>query len=149
MTCSWCASTTTQFNSTADRKAIDKKIAEDPQRYGAEYNSEWRDDLSGFLAIEHLEAVTEPGVTVRPPQAGVVYRVFVDVSGGRVDAFTLSIAHREMRNDSERTVVDFAYESYLPNPSVIAAEMAAHLRQYRCSTVTGDNYAAEANRRIV
>lgn len=136
--------TTTQFNPSFDQRIIDKALAKDPQRYAAEYNSAWRDDLATFLSREMLDAAVEPGVTVRPPIEGVVYHAFTDPSGGVSDAFTLSIAHREMRNGGERVVVDLLYERRPPfNPSEVIAEIATHLRQYRCSTVTGDRYATE------
>jgi phage terminase large subunit-like protein len=41
--------TTTQFNPTFDRSIIDKALVLDPQRYGAEFESLWRDDLAQFL----------------------------------------------------------------------------------------------------
>lgn len=37
--------TTLMFNPTFNAKIIARQIADDPQLYGAEYNSEWRDDL--------------------------------------------------------------------------------------------------------
>ncbi len=38
--------TTLQFNPSFDEKIIAKALAEDRERYSAEYLSEWRDDLS-------------------------------------------------------------------------------------------------------
>jgi hypothetical protein len=37
--------TTLQFNPSFDESLIEKALAEDPERYGAEYLSKWRDDL--------------------------------------------------------------------------------------------------------
>jgi hypothetical protein len=136
--------TTTQFNPSFDQRVIDKAIALDPQRYAAEYNSEWRDDLATFLSPDLLDAAVEPGVLVRPPLSDVAYHAFADPSGGRGDSFTASIAHREYRDGGERTVVDLVYERFAPfNPSEVIEEIAALLRSYRCSSVTGDKYAAE------
>jgi hypothetical protein len=37
--------TTLQFNPSFDKDIIERALAEDPERYGAEYLSKWRDDL--------------------------------------------------------------------------------------------------------
>jgi hypothetical protein len=135
---------TVQFNPTADRKTIDKAVALDPQRYGAEYNSEWRDDLATFLSRDLLDAAVEPGVKVRPPTEGGLYFAFVDPSGGVNDSFTMAIAHRELHNGVTRVVVDFVYERMGPfSPAATIEEIAAHLQRYRIGRVTGDRYAAE------
>jgi hypothetical protein len=135
--------TTTQFNPSFDRALIDKSLALDPQRYSAEYNSEWRDDLSTFLSRDLLDASVEAGVLVRPPLDNVTYYAFADPSSGRGDSFTLSLSHLEQHGGSQRVVIDLLYEKRPPfNPSEAIEEIAALLRSYRCSTVTGDRYAA-------
>jgi hypothetical protein len=48
--------TTLQFNPSFDESIIEKALAEDPERYGAEYLSKWRDDLSTWLSRELLDA---------------------------------------------------------------------------------------------
>jgi hypothetical protein len=53
--------TTTQFNPLFPQSIIDKALALDPQRYGAEYLSQWRDDLATYLPRELIEAAVEPG----------------------------------------------------------------------------------------
>jgi hypothetical protein len=65
--------TTTQFNPTFDAKIIARQLAADPQLYGAEYNSEWRDDLATFISRQLLEAAVDTDVIVRPPQQDVQY----------------------------------------------------------------------------
>ena len=40
---------TRDFNPAFPQSVIDKALAEDPQRYGAEYLSRWRHDLSTWL----------------------------------------------------------------------------------------------------
>jgi hypothetical protein len=65
---------------------------------------------------------------------------FVDLSGGRRDAFTCAIGHR----DGERAVVDVVRAWSPPfNPAGVVAESADLLRSYRISTVEGDRYAGE------
>jgi hypothetical protein len=136
--------TTLQFNPTFDRKAIEKALLLDPQRYGAEYNSEWRDDLATFLSRELIDSAVERGVTVRPPIEGIAYQAFCDPSGGVADAFTCSIAHKEQRQSGDRIVIDLLYEGRPPfNPSEIIADISALLKTYHISEVRGDRYAAQ------
>jgi hypothetical protein len=131
---------TTMFNPSFDKGVIAKALALDPQRYAAEYNSEWRDDLATFLSRDLLEAAIERGCHVRPPIPDIGYKAFADPSGGSNDAFTCSIAHKEQ---SDRIVVDCLYERRAPfNPSEVVEEIARLLKTYRISEVTGDRYAA-------
>jgi hypothetical protein len=133
--------TTMQFNSTFDAKIIARQLQEDPQLYAAEYNSQWRDDLSTFISRELLDAAVDRGVVVRPPVAGTNYFSFSDPSGGVHDSFTMAISHREK---DDAVVLDMLYERKPPfNPSEIVEEIAALLKSYnRLSQVTGDKYAA-------
>jgi hypothetical protein len=131
--------TTQQFNPLFDAKIIARQIEEDPQRYSAEYNSIWRDDLASFISRELLDAAVDRGVVVRPPSFDVHYHAFADSSGNRHDSFTMAISHRE----KDGTAV-LSYERKPPfDPSTVVEEIAALLRTYRCSQVVGDNYAAE------
>jgi hypothetical protein len=111
------------------------------QLYRAEYLSEWRDDLSTFISRDLLEAAVDRDVLVRPPIDGVVYQAFTDTSGARNDSFALGIAH----HDRDRSVVhDLLFERHPPfDPYAVTEEIVALLKTYRCSIVTGDNYAAE------
>lgn len=130
---------TLKFNPTFDAKTIDDAIARDFERYSAEYNCRWRDDLVNFLDLALIENAVDPGVTVRPPQPRLSYIAFADPSGGRGDSFTCAIAHV----DGETAVLDAVYEKRAPfDPSVAVAEIAALLDSYGLGTVTGDRYAA-------
>lgn len=131
---------TTTFNPTFDQATVDKAIESDPPRYQAEYNSIWRDDLQTFLSRDLLDAAVDVGVRVRSPLNGVSYFAFGDPSGGVSDSFTMAISHRE----GERIVLDLIYERRPPmNPSEVVAEIAALLKGYRITTITGDRYAAQ------
>jgi hypothetical protein len=132
--------TTLQFNPTFDAKIIERQIASDPALYRAEYLSEWRDDLSSFISRDLLEAAVDRGVIVRAPIHGTKYRAFADPSGGAHDSFTLGISHREKDGS---IVLDLLFERHAPfNPSEVTEEIAALLKSYRCTQVTGDKYAA-------
>ena len=133
--------TTLQFNPLFDAKIIARQIEEDPQLYNAEYNSQWRDDLSTFISRELLDAAVDRGVAVRPPIAGTSYHAFADPSGGAHDSFTLGISHREK---DDVVVLDMLYERKPPfNPSETVEDIAKLLKPYGCSKVTGDKYAAQ------
>jgi len=78
---------------------------------------------------------------VRPPVADIKYHAFADPSGGTNDSFTMAISHRE---PDDRVVLDLLFEKRaLLNPYEVAEEIAKLLKEYRCSTVVGDNYAAK------
>jgi hypothetical protein len=71
---------TITFNPLFNKKIIERQIAEDPQLYAAEYNSQWRDDLSSYISRELLDVAIDVGVTVRPPSAGTSFHAFCDSS---------------------------------------------------------------------
>jgi hypothetical protein len=135
--------TTRQFNPSFDQKKIDREIVKDAPRANAEYNSIWRDDLITFISRDLLEAAIEPGISVRPPREGIVYFAACDSSSGKGDSFTIAIAHRELHNGVWRVVIDYLFEKRAPfKPTAeMFEEIAGVLRQYRCTTITGDNYA--------
>ena len=133
--------TTLEFNPSFDVATIAKSLEEDPERYGAEYLSQWGDDLSTFLSRELLEAVVDRGVVVRPPESGIVYYAGCDASGGCNDSFTFALSHRQRDG---AVVLDLLFERKAPfNPSQVVSEIADIMRQYKVVKVVGDNYAAE------
>jgi hypothetical protein len=114
--------------------------ADDPEAYRSEVLGEFRAGLATLLDPEAIAACVVEGRRELPPAADLHYRAFVDPSGGRADAFTLAIGHR----DGERAVVDALRAWPAPfNPSGVVAEVADLLRSYRVFRVTGDRFAAE------
>jgi hypothetical protein len=80
--------------------------------------------------------------TVLPPQAGLTYAGFVDMSGGSSDDATVAIAHKVGR----KTIVDLVErQSSRPpfNPRIAVAKFAERLKAYGVRRVTGDNYGGE------
>jgi hypothetical protein len=133
----WQAPTTT-MNPTISQKLIDRDMAADPEAARSEWFAEFRSDLEAFLPIEAIQGVTVPGRYELPPMATVHYTAFMDPSGGRRDAATLCIGHRE----NGRVVVDLARRWKAPHdPGSVASDMAGVLRSYRIRRVTGDRYA--------
>ena len=132
---------TLQFNPTFDVKVIERQLASDRQLYGAEYLSEWRDDLATFIGRDLLEAAVDVGVLVRPPVEGVKYFAFTDASGGVGDSFTLGIAHCASGGS---IVLDLLFEKRAPfDPYAVTLEIVELLKTYRCAQVVGDSYGAK------
>ena len=136
----WKASTMA-MNPTIDKRLIELAILEDPAAGRAEYEAEWREDIEAFISHELVEAVTISGRHELPRIQGAQYVAFVDPSGGRVDSFTLAIAHAEKNG---RVVLDVLRERRPPfQPSEVVAEFADALKAFKVETVQSDKYAGE------
>jgi len=133
------------LNPTIDQKVIDRARAEDPTAARSEWDAQFREDISQWLADELLEAAREgrTGGRKRPPVA------FVDMSGGRHDASCLGIAHAEDVGElaaraPPRLVLDVLEHVKAPHePSVVTERFCRILKDYRLSKVVGDRYGAE------
>src|SRR5262249_53949785 len=91
-----------------------------------------------------LAAVVE-GRRALPPEDGVTYWAFVDMSGGSADDAVLSIAHKI----EKRIVVDLVEKQagHPPfDPPAAIAKFADILKRYRLARVTGDRFAGETFR---
>jgi hypothetical protein len=136
----WQADTLT-MNPSADPEEIEAAYKDDPTSAAAEFGGLFRDDIANFLDADLLATLTRPSPLELPPLAGVRYVGFVDPSGGRGDAFTVAIAHRE---DTGRVVVDLAQTTPPPfDPALVVKDYAALLKQYHIREVTGDAYSGE------
>jgi hypothetical protein len=130
------------FNSTINIAAMAAARAADPVAAGAEWDAEFRTDLTAFLDDELIDRAVDLGRPLElPPRDGVIYWAFVDASGGAVngDAYTIAIGHRE----GDVFVIDVVRGRNGPfDPVEVTKEYAALCRDYHVSRVTGDNYAA-------
>jgi hypothetical protein len=135
--------TSLQFNPTLDAAGIDRELELDYERASAEYLCRWRDDLAAYIDRAAVEACVATGCRERGPKHGIRYVAGCDPSGGRSDAMTLAIAHKDKDGAS---ILDVVREVKPPfSPQDVVAEFSALLKQYRITTLTGDNYAAEWN----
>jgi hypothetical protein len=127
------------LNPTLPAEVIARATEDDPVVAAAEWNAEWRDDIAGFITMEVLDAVTDKGVVVRPPQPGIHYVAHVDsASGSGKDSFACCIAHAE----KDKPVLDVAHEIRPPfSPTQAIEHISILLKSYRIFTVTGDRYA--------
>jgi hypothetical protein len=134
---------TQQFNGTVDDVRLAAMRAADPTAAASEWDSEFRDDLSGLFDDAVIDrAVNRSRPLELPPQPDVIYKAYVDPSGGAIsgDAYSICIGHK----DGERSVVDVVRARTGPfNPQEVTREYAALCKQYRVSAVTGDKYAKE------
>ena len=80
-----------------------------------------------------------------PPQSGIDYLAFVDMSGGSSDDATLGIAHWT----GEKAVLDLLINQDMAvpfNPRLAVTRFAAACRRYGCREVHGDAYAGQTFR---
>lgn len=100
-------------------------------------------DSAAFDAGQVEDALVQ-GRTVLAPQWDIVYRAFCDLSGGGADDATLAISH----NDHGTAVLDClvdqgARTNRIFSPDDTVKKFAAVCRQYRCTEIEGDRYAAQ------
>ncbi|KAF0283009.1 hypothetical protein BA898_05765 [Spiribacter roseus] len=130
----------TTMNPRLPHSLVDDALAEDEPAARSEYLAQFRDDLASFVDRTLVESLVPPDVTERPPEQRHRYRAFVDVSGGRGDAFTWAIAH----NEGQTSVLDLVREVRPPfNPTEVVSQCVEDVRRYRLREVTGDRYAGE------
>lgn len=128
------------FNPTLPQRVVDRAYERDAVSAAAEWGAEFRDDVSAFVTREVVEACVERGVLERPPAPGLIYRAFVDPSGGSNDAMTLCIGH----GSDNLAVLDALRERKPPfSPEAVVEDFCATLKRYGVGEVTGDRYAGE------
>jgi len=132
---------TRALNPTIDQAIIDQALEEDPAAAKAEWLSEFRDDIGGWLPLELIEQAVDRNLTVRPraTHRTVHYKSFCDPSGGARDSFTVAVAHQE----NSIAVLDCVLEIKAPFNSVSATQQIADLlKNYGITSTVGDKYAA-------
>lgn len=132
---------TEELNPTIDRRVIARARRSDPEAAHAEWDAEFRSDISALLDDAAIDgAIDHARPRELPPREGIRYFAFTDASAGRRDHFTLGIGHRE----GETFVADVIRGAAPPfDPKAIAAELAALARSYHVHEIVGDNFAGE------
>jgi hypothetical protein len=129
------------MNPRIDPAIIAEARETDPESASAEYDGNFRDDVSVFVPREIIDACVRDGRFEVAPERGIVYSAFVDPSGGSADSMTLAIGHL---NRGARPVLDAIREVRPPfSPEAVVMEFSALLKAYRIGRVTGDRYAGE------
>jgi hypothetical protein len=137
---------TAAFNPTIDTSVVDRARKDDPTSALAEWDAEFRSDLSQFLDDDTIDAAIDHGRPLElPPREGVTYFGFVDASAGRHDAFCIGIVHCEGDGDEpKRIIVDVVRGTRAPfDPASIAAEYGRLAMDYGITGLTGDAYAGQ------
>jgi len=130
---------TTDMNPLFDREKIEQELAEDRASAMSEYFSEWREDLSSLIESSYLEAAMtrQP----MPPQPGIRYVAFCDLSGGKNDSHAICVVHRE----GDKIIEDEHLEIQAGEASVdaVVQRFSELARRYGCREITGDQFGAE------
>jgi len=133
---------TKAMNPTIKDRVIDKALKDDYSAAKAEWLAEFREDLETFLATEMIEAAIVQKRWQLPKVDGAYYYAFADPSGGRVDSFTLGIAHKD--SSSKKIILDRIEERKPPfNPQSVTEEFSEIIKSYELRRVIGDKYAGE------
>lgn len=130
------------FNPSLTDAVIEAQRAADPTAASSEWDAEFRADIAAFLDDVLIDGAIEHGRPLElPPQAGIyAYKAFADASGGRGDAYSVAVGHK----DGEHYVLDVVRGTHPPfDPHEVTRQYAVLLKQYRIGEVTGDHYAAE------
>ncbi|MEN6560112.1 MAG: hypothetical protein ABFD52_04980 [Acidobacteriota bacterium] len=133
---------TSVMNPTINKKTIETALASDKAAALAEWEAEWRDDVTSFLSPEMIEAVLIPGRPELPRAEGADYVAFCDPSGGRSDSMTLGIAHKD--RTSGKIILDVLRERRPPFvPEDVVREFSEMLKAFGVYSVRADRYAGE------
>ena len=141
----WRASTVL-MNPTIRAERLERERRLDPARFAREFEAEFAEETDAFLPNAWVEDAVRCHRYELPPQDGVQYHAAVDPSGGGPDTFALAICHSEGHGSDSRVALDVVKgwgRKGLDgvNLSAVVAEIAAVLKRYRVTRVTGDRYA--------
>ena len=129
-----------EMNPTLPADYLERMELDDPDAFRSEVLGEFRAGLAMLLDPDAIAACVAEDEREHAPREGVHYEAFTDPSGGRRDAFTVAIGHR----DGERAVLDVIRAWSPPfNPSSVITEAAELLKRYHVTEVCGDRYSAE------
>ena len=127
------------FNSLLTEQSVQQALKDDPEGARAEWEAEFRSDLQSFLTEQLIESAIDHSRPLELPPRSFKYHGFVDPSGGRHDAYTLCIGHKE----GDGFICDVLRYAKPPfDPAEVTHSYAGLLQDYRIKQVTSDNYAA-------
>jgi hypothetical protein len=134
--------TSRTMNPALAQSVVDRAMERDAASASAEYGAQFRSDLEAFVTIEAVRACVMAGIYERAPAPSITYSAFVDPSGGSADSFTLAVGHADV--GKEVIVIDALREIVPPfSPEVAVGELAALLKSYRITNISGDRYGGE------
>jgi len=118
---------------------MDRLLKRDKIKMRAEYEAEFREDIETYLSESEIDAVTVIGAKAYLPVAGTQYFAFCDMSGGRKDAFALSIGH----NENGKVIIDRVELRKPQDPASVCDDFTLVLKYFGLSRLQGDRYAGE------
>jgi hypothetical protein len=130
------------FNPSLSTDEIASQRAADPTAAGAEWDAEFRTELTAYLDDALIERAIDYGRPLElPPRPGITYQAYIDPSGGvGNDSYTCCIAHKE----NDQHVIDLCRGTVGAfDPHEVTRAYAALLKEFRCYSVCGDYYGAE------
>jgi len=128
------------MNPTISGRTIEAALVSDRTAAKAEWEAEWREDVSAFMPQELVESVVVSGRAELPRLEGANYYAWCDPSSGRQDSMTLAISHKD--SGTGRVVLDVLRERRPPfQPEGVVAEFATTLKSFGLSEVHADRYA--------
>ena len=131
------------FNPTISDATIAAQRAADPAAAPAEWDAVFRNDIGAFLDDQSIDAAIDFSRPLElPPREGVIYHTFVDMGGGRHDPSTIGIVHAVGEGDARRYIADVVRARH-GDPRAAMKEFVELTKQYGCSTIWGDRYAAD------
>ena len=120
------------FNSSLDLGMIERATAADPEAAESEWGGGFRGDINAFLSDDVIERAIDHGRPLELPPRNFRYTAIADPSGGRHDAFTLCIGHKE----GESFVADVVRGTRAPfDPVEVTRSYATLLKDYQLSNV--------------
>jgi hypothetical protein len=129
--------TAPEMNPTLPADYLQRLQEDDPEAFRSEVLAEFRAGVSAFFDPDALQACVADWRELEPTPEQIFF-AFCDPSGGRQDAFTVAIGHR----DGNLAVVDCLRAWSAPfDPAAVIAEAAGILKTYRVRSVVGDRYA--------
>jgi hypothetical protein len=139
---------TSLMNPSITTARLDRERRLDPAHFAREYEAEFAEDIDALLPAAWVEGAVCRGRFELSPRPGFKYVAACDPSGGRHDAFALSVVHLEDPRGTGRIVQDVmrAWErtgNQVPDLVAVVREIAAVLKRYECRAVWGDRYSAE------
>jgi hypothetical protein len=130
------------LNPSLSQAAIDRELERDGLRNRAEYLSEWRDDVEGFISREIVEACVGDFREL-PPVPTTSYRCFIDAASGVEDgdSYAAAISH----HNGDLIVIDAIREVRAPfSPAAVVTDVIVPLcHLFRIHKVWGDAFAGE------
>jgi hypothetical protein len=138
-----CAGASRLFNPSLSDVTIAAQRQADPVGAVAEWDAEFRNDISSFLDDASIDtAIDYSRPAELQPRENTLYHSFVDMSGGGsgagADASTLVVGHL----DGERFIADVVRGRH-GDPHAAALDYSQCAKQYHCRVIWGDAYSKE------